>query len=99
MNESGINIYAWVYEVERDCREGPGDVRNYIVQNFRGMRTMYIYEYDERSSNNAVGVATGTALLLVRGSRCDILGGEEGDKRIHWWLRCGVVGEPGDLVV
>jgi len=43
-----------------------------------------IYEYDERSSNNAVAVATRAALLLVRGSRCDIFGGKEGDKSIHW---------------
>ena len=40
--------------------------------------------HDERSSNNTVAVATGTALLLVGGSRCDILEGEECDKGIHW---------------
>jgi len=58
------------------------------------MPTMCVYE---RSSNNAVAVAAGAALLLISGSRSDVLEGEEGDKRIHWWSRCGVVGEPGDL--
>ena len=38
----------------------------------------------EHSSDNAVAVAAGAALLLIRGSRSDVLEGEEGDKRIHW---------------